>query len=132
MFVSVVTVLMPMLASACGSAPSYSDGYPIAPTPRMNDCPGMRRGTEWTVPIIPGFVIVAVVPAKSSGDIFCARTLPITSSYAAQKPAKSRASAPLMLGTSSVRVPSGRSTSTARPRLTCGWCTSVGAPSCSA
>ena len=30
---------------------------------------GMSRGTEWTVPIVPGLVIVPVVPAKSSGEI---------------------------------------------------------------
>jgi len=38
----------------------------MAPTPMMVPCPDMRRGTEWTVPIVPGFVSVIVVPAKSS------------------------------------------------------------------
>ena len=34
----------------------------------MKPWPGMSRGTECTVPIIPGLVIVPVVPAKSSGE----------------------------------------------------------------
>ena len=46
----------------------------------MKPCPGMRRGTECTVPIIPGFVIVPVVPAKSSGESLFVRTLRMSSS----------------------------------------------------
>ena len=46
----------------------------------MKPWPGMRRGTECTVPIIPGLVIVAVVPAKSSGESLPARTLRMRSS----------------------------------------------------
>ena len=91
---SVITLLMPSRATVWGSAPSYSAGYPIAPTPRMKPWPGMRRGTECTVPIIPGLVIVPVVPAKSSGVMPPTRTLRISSSYAAKNAAKSRSSAP--------------------------------------
>jgi hypothetical protein len=40
----------------------------------------MSRGTEWTVPIVPGFVMVPVVPAKSSGDSWLVRTLAMISS----------------------------------------------------
>ena len=42
--------------------------------------PGISRGTEWTVPIMPGFVIVQVVPAKSSGDTVPPRTFSMSSS----------------------------------------------------
>ena len=47
----------------------------MLPTPTMKPWPGMSRGTECTVPIIPGFVIVHVVPAKSSGEILPAAHL---------------------------------------------------------
>ena len=100
----------------------------MLPTPTMKPCPGMRRGTEWTVPIIPGFVIDAVVPAKSSGEILLPRTFTMRSSYARQKPAKSRVSASFMFGTSNECVPSRFCTSTARPRLTCWWRTTTGLP----
>ena len=114
-----MTLLTPSRASVAGSAPSYSAGYPIAPTPTMKPWPGMSRGTECTVPIIPGLVMVQVVPAKSSGVILPLRTLAIRSSYAAQKPAKSNESAPFTQGTSNECEPSRRCTSTARPRFTC-------------
>ncbi len=41
----------------------------------MKPWPGISRGTECTVPIIPGLVIDAVVPAKSSGEILFATHL---------------------------------------------------------
>ena len=50
------------------------------PTPMIAAWPAMSLGTDWTVPIIPGFVSVTVVPAKSSGDSSFARTLRISSS----------------------------------------------------
>ena len=37
-----------------------------APTPTITPWPGMSRGTDWTVPIVPGLVSVIVVPWKSS------------------------------------------------------------------
>jgi hypothetical protein len=46
----------------------------------MKPWPGINRGTECIVPIVPGFVIVPVVPAKSSGETLPERTLPIASS----------------------------------------------------
>ena len=33
-------------------------------------CPCIRRGTEWTVPIVPGLVRLIVVPMKSSTPSF--------------------------------------------------------------
>src|SRR3989441_9216211 len=39
----------------------------IAPVAMIEPCPFMRRGTEATVPIVPGLVNVMVAPAKSSG-----------------------------------------------------------------
>ena len=95
----------------------------------MKPWPGIRRGTECTVPIVPGFVMVAVVLAKSSGVMAPVRTLRIISSYAAKKPAKSNSSACFTLGTRSVREPSDLATSTARPRFTWSWRTTTGAPS---
>ncbi len=89
----------------------------------------MSRGTECTVPIMPGLVIDAVVPAKSSGEILLPRTFTMRSSYARQNPAKSRVSASFTLGTSSECVPSRFCTSTARPRFTCWWRTTTGLPS---
>ncbi len=38
----------------------------MAPTPMMAPCPCISRGTECTVPIVPGLVRLMVVPAKSS------------------------------------------------------------------
>ena len=95
----------------------------------MKPWPGMSRGTEWTVPIIPGLVIVAVVPAKSSGESLFVRTLRMSSSYAAKNDAKSSSSACLMFGTRSVREPSDFSWSIASPRFRCSWCTTAGLPS---
>ena len=91
----------------------------------------MRRGTDWTVPSVPGFVRLTVTPAKSSGLSLLERTLRMRSSYAAQKPRKSSVSASLMLGTTSVREPSDFSMSTAIPRPMCSWRTTFGLPSSS-
>jgi hypothetical protein len=95
----------------------------------MAPWPGMSRGTDCTVPMVPGLVRVTVAPAKSSGESLPVRTLRIISSYDAQKPAKSRPSAPRMTGTSRVRLPSFFSRSTARPRLTRSLLTLRGVPS---
>ena len=77
---SVVTLLTASWANAAGSAPSNSAGYPMLPTPTMKPWPGINRGTEWTVPIMPGLVMVHVVPLKSSGEILLLRTLAIRAS----------------------------------------------------
>ena len=46
----------------------------------MAPCPGMRRGTDCTVPSVPGLVSDTVVPAKSSGAILLVWILRIRSS----------------------------------------------------
>ena len=67
---STVTVLpTPSSASLRGSAASNPAGTPSAPTPTMSPWPGISRGTDCTVPMVPGLVRVTVVPAKSSGAI---------------------------------------------------------------
>ena len=81
--------------------------------------------------MVPGLVRVRVVSAKSGTVSLFALTLPMSSSYARTKPAKSRVSACLMLGTSRVRDPSGRRVSTARPRLTWAGRAALGLPSTS-
>ena len=58
-----MTLLMPSRASASADVPAYSAGYSIAPTPMIVPWPGMSRGTECTVPIVPGLVRLIVVPA---------------------------------------------------------------------
>ncbi len=120
---------MPSSATDSGSAPAYSAGWAIEPTPTMHAWPDMSRGTDWTVPIMPGLVMLTVVPAKSSGASFPVETFRMSSSYAAKNPAKSSVSARLMFGTRSVRVPSLRFTSTARPRSTWSCRTASGLPS---
>jgi hypothetical protein len=96
------------------------------------DWPLIRRGTDCTVPIMPGFVIVTVVPVMSSGDRRFSFTRWTSDSYAARNPAKSTVSAFRMFGTTSVREPSSFLTSTARPRLTCSCCETPGPPLTSA
>ena len=51
-----------------------------APTPTMTPWPGMSRGTDWTVPMVPGLVRLTVAPPKSSAAILLVRTLRIRSS----------------------------------------------------
>src|SRR5882762_11592826 len=93
----------------------------IAPVAMIEPCPFMRRGTEATVPIVPGFVSVIVAPAKSSGTSLLVRALSTSASYVVWKVAKSMPSACLMTGTTRACLPSFFSTSTARPRFTaCG------------
>ena len=70
----------PNVARVAGSAPSYSVGNPRVPTPTMVPCPGMRRGTDWRVPMVPGLVRLTVTPAKSSALSLLVRTLRIRSS----------------------------------------------------
>ena len=97
----------------------------------MHPCPGSSRGTECSVPIVPGLVRLIVVPAKSPTVSLPLRALRTVSSYAVQNWRKSIASAALMLGTSSCRDPSSLRTSMARPRLTCSGSTRTGLPSTS-
>ncbi len=64
--VSVITLEMPRRFSVSWEVPWNSAGYSIAPTPMITDCPGIRRGTECTVPMPPGLVSETVTPEKSS------------------------------------------------------------------
>ena len=70
----------PSSARVRSSAAWYSAGKSIAPTPTMTPWPGMSRGTDWTVPIVPGFVSVIVAPWKSSTVSLFVRTLRMSSS----------------------------------------------------
>src|SRR3989442_3309078 len=46
----------------------------MAPVAMIEPWPFMRRGTEATVPIVPGLVSVIVAPAKSSGSSLLVRS----------------------------------------------------------
>ena len=71
---------MAMRASVSADAPWNSAGYSIAPTPMIVPWPCIRRGTEWTVPMVPGLVRLIVVPAKSSTVSLLPRARRTTSS----------------------------------------------------
>ncbi len=93
----------------------------IVPVAMIAPWPFIRRGTEANVPRVPGFVSEIVAPAKSSGSSWLARAFVTSVSYVLRNCAKSIASACLITGTTSARLPSFFSTSTARPRCTaCG------------
>lgn len=98
---SVITLLIARRDSVSAEAPWYSAGYSIAPTPMIVPWPGIRRGTEWTVPMVPGLVREIVVPWKSSTPSLPARALRTISSYATQNWRKSMVSACLIEGTRS-------------------------------
>ena len=104
----------------------------MEPVATIVPCPGISRGTEAIVPMPPGLVSVMFAPCRSSGDSDPSRVLAISSSYTSRNAAKSMLSAPLMTGTISVREPSLRWTSTARPRLTYSCTMRCGLPSTSA
>src|SRR5436853_564879 len=80
----------------------------IAPVAMIEPWPFMRRGTEATVPMVPGFVKVIVAPAKSSGTSLLMRALSTSVSYVAWNVAKSIPSACLMTGTTKARRPAVR------------------------
>ena len=71
--VRVITLLTASRARVSAAAPRNSAGYSMAPTPMIAPWPAMSRGTLWTVPMLPGFVSVIVVPAKSSAVSLPAR-----------------------------------------------------------
>ena len=116
-------------ASASSLIPANAAGYSIAPTPMIVPWPAISRGTECTVPIVPGLVRLIVVPAKSSVVSLPTRARRMMSSYALRNWAKSSVSAALTLATTSERLPSLPGRSMARPRLTCSGATSAGLPS---
>ena len=121
-------LLMASRARVSSDAPAYSAGYSIAPTPTMQPWPGISLGTECTVPMVPGLVMVAVVPPKSSTASLPTRARRTMSSYEVQNSRKSMPSAALMFGTRSCRAPSAVCTSMARPRLTCSGRAMAGLP----
>ena len=73
-------LLTALRVSVSSEAPWYSGGYSIEPTPRMQPCPFISRGTEWLVPIVPGLVRLIVVPWKSETSSLSSRALRISSS----------------------------------------------------
>ena len=101
----------------------------MAPVATIVPCPGIRRGTEATVPIPPGLVSVMVAPLSSSGLTWPARVRLTRSSNESRKPRNPWAAASRTTGTRSERLPSLRSTSTARPRLTVSRTSLWGLPS---
>ena len=101
-----MTLLMPRRARVSWEAPWYSAGYSIAPTPMIVPWPGISRGTEWTVPMVPGLVREIVVPAKSSTASLPARAWRTIVLVGRQNWRKSIVSASLMVGTRSWRAPS--------------------------
>ena len=95
MLVSIITRETPSSVSVSAAAPWNAPGTVIAPVAMMKLWPVIRRGSELTVPIVPGLVSVQVVSAKSSGVSLPSRDLRICSLNAAKKPAKSRFAAVL-------------------------------------
>ena len=65
---------------ALGRRAWYSAGKSSAPTPTITPCPGISRGTDCTVPIVPGLVSVTVAPGEVVGVELVVRTLRIRSS----------------------------------------------------
>ena len=98
----------------------------------MHPWPAISRGTECSVPIVPGLVSVAVVPWKSATASLPARARRTTSSYVVQNWRKSISSAALMFGTSSCLPPSALCTSMASPRFTWSGLAMAGLPFSSA
>ena len=58
----VMTLETPISRTFTGSAVRSPAGIPIAPVATIVPCPGIRRGTEATVPIPPGLVRVMLAP----------------------------------------------------------------------
>ncbi len=96
--------------------PRHSAGYPIAPTATIVPWPGMRRGTEATVPRPPGLVSVSVAPCSSSAVSVLLRARSISRSYSSRNSLNGSAAASRITGTISPREPSFRTVSTAMPR----------------
>src|ERR1700753_1300970 len=78
--VSVISLPIPSSAMRSSLAPWNSAGYSMAPTPMMAPWPGISRGTECSVPMVPGLVSEIVVPWKSVTVSVPARVLRNTSS----------------------------------------------------
>ncbi len=80
MLVRVTILLTALRLRVSVLAPCHSAGYSSAPTPMMAPWPSMSRGTECTVPMVPGLVRLMVVPWKSSTVSLLARALRTRSS----------------------------------------------------
>ena len=91
----------------------------MAPVAMIAPWPGIRRGTDPSVPTVPGLVSEIVVPSKSCTVSLLLRARDTMSSNAFHDTARSSATpASLMFGTLSERAPSLPATSTAMPMLT--------------
>ena len=93
-------------------------GYAIEPVATIVPWPSIRRGTDATVPIPPGFVSEMLAPTRSSAPSVFVRAFSTSALYASRNWLNESRPASRMTGTISVRDPSFFSTSTARPRLT--------------
>jgi len=83
--------------------------------PRIADCGWLITGVPWNVPYPPGFVIVNVPPATSSGTSFFSRERVARSAIAFAMPSRFIVSALRITGT---MRPLPSASSTAMPRLT--------------
>ena len=81
-------------------------------------CPGIKRGTDATVPMPPGLVRVMVAPCSSSAVSALPRARSMSRSYSVRKASNERCPASRITGTTRNRAPSLRVLSTASPR--CG------------
>ena len=116
--VTVITFDTPHTFSSSAGTPSMPGGQVMPPVATMVPCPFMSLGTDALVPNPPGLVNVTPAPRNSSGLILPTRERWMRSSNAARKPWKPSAAQSRITGTSSERLPSLRSTSTAMPRST--------------
>ena len=126
---TVITFDTPHTLSRSSGTPSMPGGQVMPPVATIVPCPLMRRGTDALVPKPPGLVSVTPAPLSSSGLILPTRERWMRSSNAARKPWNPSAPQSRMTGTSSDRLPSLRSTSTAIPRSTVSRGTLWGLPS---
>ena len=103
----------------------------MAPTPMMAPWPGMSRGTDCTVPMVPGLVRVTVAPAQVVGGQLVGPDLVDQLLVGVDEAGEVEGVGLLDDGTMSEREPSDFSWSTAMPRATWGWRTMRGLPSAS-
>ena len=75
-----VTVLpMPQVGQGLGVGAGELGGVVDGPHADDGRLALHQAGTDWTVPTVPGLVMVMEVPAKSSGESLFSVTLPMTS-----------------------------------------------------
>ena len=95
----------------------------------MTPWPGIRRGTLWTVPIVPGLVSVIVAPWKSLDGQLVASDLADQVLVGSEEPGEVERVGVAQHRHDERALPSPLSTSTARPMLTCSLRTRRGLPS---